>query len=57
MASLNYLPSKIMRKYDVSSCTDVTGFGLMGHALECTNDLYHLVLLAMMYLLLKKQLI
>lgn len=38
MASLNYLPSKIMRKYDVSSCTDVTGFGLMGHALECTNE-------------------
>lgn len=39
MASLNFLPSKIMRKYDVSSCTDVTGFGLMGHALECVNDL------------------
>lgn len=39
MASLNYLPSKIMRKYDVSSCTDITGFGLMGHALECTNEL------------------
>jgi selenide,water dikinase len=28
-----------MRKYDVSSCTDVTGFGLMGHALECINEL------------------
>lgn len=39
MATLNYLPSKIMRKYDVSSCTDVTGFGLMGHALECINEL------------------
>ena len=39
MASLNYLPSKIMRKYEVSSCTDITGFGLMGHALECTNNL------------------
>ena len=39
MASLNYLPSKIMRKYDVSSCTDITGFGLLGHALECVNDL------------------
>ncbi len=38
MASLNYLPSKIMRKYEVSSCTDITGFGLMGHALECTNE-------------------
>ena len=31
--------AKIMRKYDVSSCTDVTGFGLMGHALECINEL------------------
>lgn len=39
MEALNYLPSKIMRKYDVSSCTDITGFGLLGHALECTNEL------------------
>ncbi|MBD3829346.1 MAG: selenide, water dikinase SelD [Arcobacter sp.] len=39
MSSLNYLPSKIMRKYEVSSCTDITGFGLMGHALECTNEM------------------
>lgn len=37
MESLNYLPSKIMKKYDVSSCTDVTGFGLLGHALESTG--------------------
>ncbi len=39
MEALNYLPSKIMRKYDISSCTDITGFGLLGHALECTNEL------------------
>jgi selenide,water dikinase len=39
MAALNYLPSKIMRKYDVSSCTDVTGFGLLGHSLESVNEL------------------
>jgi len=39
MANLNYLPSKIMRKYDVSSCTDVTGFGLLGHSLESVNEL------------------
>ena len=39
MASLNYLPSKIMRKYDVSSCTDITGFGLLGHSLESVNEL------------------
>ncbi|PKI82118.1 selenide, water dikinase SelD [Malaciobacter halophilus] len=39
MAALNYLPSKIMKKYRVNSCTDITGFGLLGHALECVNDL------------------
>ena len=39
MAALNYLPSKIMKKYDVSSCTDVTGFGLLGHSLESVNEL------------------
>ena len=39
MASLNYLPSKIMRKYRVNSCTDITGFGLLGHASECINEL------------------
>lgn len=38
MAELNYLPSKIMRKYEVSSCTDVTGFGLLGHSLESVNE-------------------
>lgn len=38
MESLNYLPSKLLRKYDVSSCTDITGFGLLGHALECINE-------------------
>ena len=39
MATLNYLPSKIMRKYDISSCTDITGFGLLGHSLESVNKL------------------
>lgn len=38
MASLNYIPSKIMRKYRVNSCTDITGFGLLGHTFECIND-------------------
>jgi selenide,water dikinase len=37
METLNYLPSKILRQYDVSSCTDITGFGLIGHAFESTN--------------------
>ena len=39
MEALNYLPSKILRQYNVSSCTDITGFGLLGHALESTTDL------------------
>ncbi len=38
LEALNYLPSKILRDYDVSSVTDVTGFGLLGHALESTNN-------------------
>ncbi|AXK48984.1 selenide, water dikinase SelD [Aliarcobacter trophiarum LMG 25534] len=38
MSSLNYIPSKIMKKYRVSSCTDITGFGLLGHAFECINQ-------------------
>jgi selenide,water dikinase len=37
METLNYLPSKIMQEFDVSACTDITGFGLLGHALESTN--------------------
>lgn len=38
MSTLNYLPSKIMKKYRVNSCTDITGFGLLGHSFECTNE-------------------
>lgn len=34
MATLNKSSAEIMSKYDVSACTDVTGFGLIGHALE-----------------------
>ncbi|PLY06190.1 MAG: selenide, water dikinase SelD [Arcobacter sp.] len=39
METLNYLPSKLLRDYDVSACTDITGFGLLGHALESTTNL------------------
>lgn len=39
METLNYLPSKLLKGYDVSACTDVTGFGLLGHSLESTNPL------------------
>jgi len=34
MTRLNKTASEIMRGYDVHACTDVTGFGLLGHALE-----------------------
>ena len=34
LATLNYKASIIMQGYDVSACTDVTGFGLFGHAYE-----------------------
>ena len=34
MATLNRDACRIMREFPVHSCTDVTGFGLMGHATE-----------------------
>ncbi len=34
LATLNFKASQIMQQYDVSACTDVTGFGLFGHAYE-----------------------
>jgi len=34
LAQLNQKASLIMRKYRVNACTDVTGFGLAGHAYE-----------------------
>lgn len=37
MESLNYLPSKILQDFKVSSCTDITGFGLLGHSYECCS--------------------
>lgn len=38
LAQLNYKASKVMQKFDVGACTDVTGFGLLGHMLEMTPD-------------------
>lgn len=38
MQELNYMPSKLLRGFKVSACTDITGFGLLGHALESTNE-------------------
>ncbi len=33
MATLNKKPAELMGKYDVHSCTDITGFGFAGHSL------------------------
>lgn len=34
MSTLNKRSAEVMDGYDVHACTDVTGFGLMGHSLE-----------------------
>lgn len=34
MSTLNKTAAETMQGYEVDACTDVTGFGLMGHALE-----------------------
>lgn len=34
MATLNKTAAETMAPYDVHACTDVTGFGLLGHAME-----------------------
>lgn len=46
MKSLNELPARIMQDYEVHACTDITGFGLLGHIREmvdgsgCTIRIY-----------------
>ncbi len=37
LAQLNYRASLALRSFDVSACTDVTGFGLAGHAWEMSG--------------------
>ncbi len=37
MTTLNKYSADIMRNYEIHSCTDVTGFGLVGHLLEMTG--------------------
>lgn len=34
MSALNRTPAELMARYHVHACTDVTGFGLLGHAAE-----------------------
>ncbi|WP_262901589.1 selenide, water dikinase SelD [Candidatus Sulfidibacterium hydrothermale] len=37
MATLNKIPAEIMKNYPVHACTDVTGFGLLGHLKEMSS--------------------
>ena len=37
MASLNKKGKQVVEKYDVSACTDITGFGLLGHCVEMAH--------------------
>jgi selenide,water dikinase len=34
MAELNKAPAEIMTRFNISACTDITGFGLLGHLAE-----------------------
>ena len=38
MATLNRRAAELMLAFDVHACTDVTGFGLLGHACEMVED-------------------
>lgn len=38
MATLNKTAAEVMNQYDVHACTDVTGFGLLGHLTEMATE-------------------
>lgn len=40
MTTLNKYSSEIIKNYKVNSCTDVTGFGLLGHLVEMLSNKY-----------------
>ncbi|NIM21192.1 MAG: selenide, water dikinase SelD, partial [Candidatus Latescibacteria bacterium] len=37
MTTLNNVASNIMRKYPVHACSDITGYAILGHALEMAS--------------------
>ncbi|MGY3765502.1 selenide, water dikinase SelD [Vagococcus vulneris] len=44
METLNKYAMEIIRSYPINSCTDVTGFGLLGHLHEMLHDEYSAVI-------------
>ncbi len=38
MASLNKVASELMQQTEIHACTDITGFGLIGHAVNITRE-------------------
>lgn len=38
MTHLNLYAAQVLKKYTVHSCTDITGFGLVGHLIEMLGD-------------------
>jgi len=38
MAALNKNAGLVMRNYEVHACSDITGYGLLGHGVEMTSD-------------------
>ena len=42
MATLNFKASQIARRFPISACTDVTGFGLLGHIYEMSGENYNI---------------
>ncbi len=38
MITLNRQAAQIMKQYDISACTDITGFGLAGHLMEMAGN-------------------
>ncbi len=43
LARLNQKATKSLKDFNVNSCTDITGFGLLGHAKEMAGDSFTLV--------------
>jgi len=41
MATLNRAAAEVMANYSISACTDITGFGLLGHLAEMVVDSGH----------------